>query len=90
MAGLPIRTTDLWSRLAAYIDRRLMRRPELRQAVVTATGAGSITIQYPNEATDIPGVRCIGFGAVSLPSVSDDVWVLTFSDGSTPICIGEV
>jgi hypothetical protein len=59
MAGLPIRTTDLWSRLAAYIDRRLMRRPELRQAV-------------------------------SLPSVSDDVWVLTFSDGSTPICIGEV
>ena len=88
---LAIRTMPFSARVAQYIDRKLARRPALRQAEVTAVTAPTISIAYPDEPTvDIPGVRCVGFGAITLPSVSDMVWVLAFDDGTTPICIGEV
>jgi hypothetical protein len=77
-------------RMVEFIDRRLQRVPELRQATVTATSSPTISVQYPEADAPITGVRCVGFGAITLPSVSDEVWVLSVNKKAAPICIGKI
>ena len=81
-SGVKIRLRDLY--------QRIMKRPVLELVEVTAVSSPTITIRYIGTTVDVPGVRCVGWGTITLPVVGDYVWVLRF-DGvaSGPIAIGK-
>jgi hypothetical protein len=70
------------------IYKRLMRRPILDLVEVTAVSAPTITIRKIGTTVDLPNVRCIGWGAITLPTVGQYVWTLWLDGGANPIAIG--
>lgn len=72
------------------IAQRLWNRPILELVEVTGVSGTSITIRKIGTTVDIPGVKCVGWGAPPLPSVGDTVWVLWLEGGALPIAIGTV
>ena len=79
-SGVKMRLRDLY--------QKIMRRPILELMEVTANTSPTISVRKIGTTVDIENVRCIGWGAITLPSVGEYVWTLWLDGGANPIAIG--
>lgn len=87
IGAVRVQTSGLRRRIADIVAKFRLR-PELKIAYVQAVTSPTITIRFIGTTTDILGVRCVGWGTITLPTVGQYVWVLHLEGGSIPIAIG--